>query len=361
MALAKVYTIDYTDGGDTVKEGVEKLDDEFTTLYTIVDNLHKCHYGAAGPSNKQTGTLWMDSADDTLYYWDGSSWSGVLTGEYASGLSLDDALDLYTRNVFLTMNADGDNIDLVASAAAPATVEAGGEVGQNTATVQVDMSGLAADTYDIYAIKVAGTLAFTIGAASSPYTLGATERKIGKAKLSALGTVEWIESDEAVTPARAARPYCAFRAVCTQGAATDVALTTSYVAVKFDTEDYDTDGCFDGTTNFDYTAKKAGLHTFTYKIAYSVSDPGWIIAQLQKGGTAVSSIQIDGPSTGGSEKPVLGETVTLDLAVGDVIDVKMKRHTDVSTALYYTENYGSFGSVGLTAFEGRFLGPLDGE
>jgi hypothetical protein len=131
---------------DTIFQGFVKADTNFPDIYTKLTSLRGLQYGSSGPASPNTGDIYHNSGDNLMYRWSGSAWVKMNAGEYTAGITLDQGLKDYTKNIFLVQNADGINLDVEASAAVPATIAVGGELRQNVADVQVNYSAITAGT-----------------------------------------------------------------------------------------------------------------------------------------------------------------------------------------------------------------------
>jgi hypothetical protein len=79
----------------------------------------------------------------------------------------------------------------------------------------------------------------------------------------------------------------AFSAYMTNGSANLSLPNNTYTKVKFDTEIFDTNSCYDPTTNYRFTPNVAGYYLITAKvyISYVSSAPGRIRVAIYKNGS----------------------------------------------------------------------------
>ena len=61
--------------------------------------------------------------------------------------------------------------------------------------------------------------------------------------------------------------------------------------VKFNVENFDTNNCYDSTTNYRFTPNVAGYYNFTCKILNNFAAPGQLILYLYKNGTTLAELQ----------------------------------------------------------------------
>jgi hypothetical protein len=100
---------------------------------------------------------------------------------------------------------------------------------------------------------------------------------------------------------------------------------TTATKIQFDSEDYDTDGAYDNTTNYRFTVPtgKGGKYCLYY-VAHidsgSVNSLTRCETYIYKNGTKISQFKIDPRSNTGT-KFNLGQTVVLDLSASDYIEI----------------------------------------
>lgn len=75
-AFSKPYTIDAGPTGDTVKEGVDKLEDNVDDIYVRLNSLKNAFISTTAPTSPDTGQIWGDSnyAPVIYKYYSGSVW-----------------------------------------------------------------------------------------------------------------------------------------------------------------------------------------------------------------------------------------------------------------------------------------------
>jgi hypothetical protein len=100
---------------------------------------------------------------------------------------------------------------------------------------------------------------------------------------------------------------------------------TTATKIQFDSEDYDTDGAYDNTTNYRFTVPtgKGGKYCLYY-VAHidsgSVNTLNRCETYIYKNGTKISQFKVDPRSNTGT-KFNLGQTVVLDLSASDYIEI----------------------------------------
>jgi hypothetical protein len=295
---SKTASLNYGDGGTTIHDGTQLLDTEFDLVYAILNRVKKADYGTTQPAagTRETGDLWMDSSGTTptLKYYDGGSWTEVWSSaaSYTAGITMEDAMDDYTRNALIVENVDGDNLDLVATSAVPVTISIAGEVRQITSTIQKDISAVTVGEYDVF-VKQDGSSGFTLDVGAAPYSVNADERIIGSVYLSDTGAVEWVQSDEhvgAMHPANLNGKLGAFEAYITNGSANQDTWS-DWTTVIFDTEVFDNDGWFDNTT-YQFTPQQEGYYfIYAHVTVIPTSDNGTRTISIFKNGTELKRNQ----------------------------------------------------------------------
>ena len=76
----KTYTIDFTQLGDTVYEGVDKLEDNIDSIVTWASDLKDNYSAASAPTSPSAseGQLWWDSTNDIFSVYNGSAWVALI-------------------------------------------------------------------------------------------------------------------------------------------------------------------------------------------------------------------------------------------------------------------------------------------
>jgi hypothetical protein len=96
-----------------------------------------------------------------------------------------------------------------------------------------------------------------------------------------------------------------------------VAVST-HVLVQFNSEDFDTDNCFDSTTNYRFTPNVAGKY-FVYGQIYgdvqTLSEWNYTNTQIRKNGSITQSGTIDNRNNPGREGSVFMATTMIMLMV----------------------------------------------
>jgi len=89
----KSYTIDFGATGDTVKQGIDKLEDNIDAIITYLNLLKSTFVSTTAPTSPDTGQFWLDSNTTpyTQKYYNGSAWVVVGVGlptNHLSGLTV---------------------------------------------------------------------------------------------------------------------------------------------------------------------------------------------------------------------------------------------------------------------------------
>jgi hypothetical protein len=98
MAWAKSYTLDFGATGDTVKQGVDKLEDNIDALITYLNLLKTTFVGSTAPTSPDAGQIWMDTNTTpyTQKYYNGATWVVIgvgLPSNHISGLAVSHSTD----------------------------------------------------------------------------------------------------------------------------------------------------------------------------------------------------------------------------------------------------------------------------
>jgi hypothetical protein len=92
-------------------------------------------------------------------------------------------------------------------------------------------------------------------------------------------------------PAGSSGPtFRAYRATSSQ----TISLQT-FTKVQFNAESWDTDNCFDSTTNYRFTPNKAGYYSLTTRIGFDQSPNNLVIIELHKNGVQIDTLQYGSP------------------------------------------------------------------
>jgi hypothetical protein len=84
---SKSYTLDFGATGDTVKQGVDKLEDNVDAIITYLNLLRNTFTGATAPTSPDTGQFWIDTnVTPTLKYYNGAAW--VVVNQLVGNLKL---------------------------------------------------------------------------------------------------------------------------------------------------------------------------------------------------------------------------------------------------------------------------------
>lgn len=200
----KTGTIDYGDGQDSVTVGVEILDAERDLIYAGLNAVAKLQAvvdesTVVGPATHEVRLV---TGGPAIKYWNGSSWVTVASpAGYGSGLTLDAAAVGFSQGMF-PKRISTTNVQVSASATAPATIEVGGELLQNTTDTTLytghTFSGAAAGIYYLYVEKSGATTNWIMKRAATPFTPSATQRVISWVYYTGSDFIE-ITSDEVMT------------------------------------------------------------------------------------------------------------------------------------------------------------------
>ena len=162
-----------------------------------------------------------------------------------------------------------------------------------TATTGTSITGLSALTandvvtvWTVNAFSVTGAIANTIVDAKGDILVGTGADTPGRLAVGTDGYVLTAASTTGTGLAWAAIPASsgpAFRAKRTGSAQTFNQNT--FTKIQFNAEDYDTDNCFDSTTNYRFTPNKAGYYQLNVHIRVSKTGQSLSQAALYKNGS----------------------------------------------------------------------------
>jgi hypothetical protein len=170
--------------------------------------------------------------------------------------------------------------DIASAAPAPSTVSATelGYLDGVTSAIQTQLDAKTAKstlttTGDIYYASGANTPArLGIGSTSDVLTVVA-------------GVPGWV------APAGSSGPtFKAFRNTSAQAVAQN-----TYTKVQFNAESWDTDNCFDSTTNYRFTPNKSGYYSLISRLGIDQSTNNLVSIELYKNGTAIDVLQYGNP------------------------------------------------------------------
>jgi hypothetical protein len=68
-----------------------------------------------------------------------------------------------------------------------------------------------------------------------------------------------------------------------------------FTKVQFNAESWDTDNCFDSTTNYRFTPNKAGYYSLTARIGFNQSPNNLVVIELHKNGVQIDTLQYGSP------------------------------------------------------------------
>jgi len=255
---SKGFTLNYGSGGDTVKAGVQALDSELVTIYDHLNALYRLQGGDTEPADKDLYDVWFDpSPSPALKWWDGGTRQSLgASGNFVSGVTLDDGIRNYTRGLLIS-RANATTARISASSAAPATVAIGNVLLQNAVDTDCSFFSAAAGQYDLYVEQDGTATTWLLKRASHPLSASSTQRVVGEAYYT--GTeFTWVRSYEVADPQRGQTVEAAFDAYRTNA---DQSLADDTAAiVAFDNESLDTDGWFTPGADAKFTPLRAGWY-----------------------------------------------------------------------------------------------------
>ena len=211
MSLKEVTnTVNTGSGGDFMKDGIDKILAELSLIYNWINKAFNLQTGDSAPVSPVLGDLWVKTTggvSPTLMRYNGSTWDQLgESGGFVTGITLDQGIKGYSRNMFLI--AAGGTVSIVATAAAPATIEVNGKLLQNVATTNLALTG--DGERKIYAQRVGSTSAFELAwVGTNPTT---SQRHIGTVTI-ANSVISLVTSQEpgapsvSVVPTGAIMPY----------------------------------------------------------------------------------------------------------------------------------------------------------
>jgi hypothetical protein len=122
---------------------------------------------------------------------------------------------------------------------------------------------------------------------------GSTPARLG---IGTAGQVLQVNSGatapEWAAPASSSGPtFKAFRNTSAQAVAQN-----TYTKVQFNAESWDTDNCFDSTTNYRFTPNKAGYYSLISRLGIDQSTNNLVSIELYKNGAAIDVLQYGSPT-----------------------------------------------------------------
>ena len=84
------------------------------------------------------------------------------------------------------------------------------------------------------------------------------------------------------------------------GSANQTLANSTAVKIQFNTEEFDTNSCFDSTTNYRFTPTVAGYYLFNSTIFFPVSATGISVIYLYKNGSSVKLGVLNNSANGNS-------------------------------------------------------------
>jgi hypothetical protein len=174
MSWAKEYSLDFGATGDTVKQGVDKLEDNVDAIITYLNLLRNTFTGATAPTSPDTGQFWIDTnVTPTLKYYNGAAWVVV---------------NQLVGNLKLAVNAAVNKLDIFS--------KSGGAVPSTSHAISVaipDGTGLVLRTR--YAAYLSGTSQFVMADAGNYWSKGTLDAEIKTAWVYAIwdanGGIVW--------------------------------------------------------------------------------------------------------------------------------------------------------------------------
>jgi hypothetical protein len=130
---------------------------------------------------------------------------------------------------------------------------------------------------DIIAATAADTL--------SRLAVGANDTVLTADSTAATG-LKWAAAGASSGPT-----FKAFRNTSVQSVAQN-----TYTKVQFNAESWDTDSCFDSTTNYRFTPNKSGYYSLISRLGINQSTNNLVSIELYKNGTAVDVLQYGSPT-----------------------------------------------------------------
>lgn len=98
--------------------------------------------------------------------------------------------------------------------------------------------------------------------------------------------------------------------------------TSTFTAVTFGAEDYDTDGGHDNVTNNSrYTAQTAGVYRVSGKVSWSANATGQRASQIYLNGSAINGSQSAWPAVAAVERQYTTVELDVTMAVNDYVQV----------------------------------------
>jgi hypothetical protein len=268
---------------------VQQLDNEFSSVYTRINDLYSMQGSASEPTTKWTNMIWFNTALHIFEYYNGSTWVQLgASGNYISGVSMDSGATGTVRSAYLEAEST-TNLIVPATAASPATIDVDSVLLQNTTDTNLDFTGASADTYAVYATRDGTSTNFQLArAVLSGYTQGAGERIIGEVVYSG-SAFSFIKPYVAQLPARAAAPdglFDVYRTNAAENVADNVAET-----IKFNIETIDEDSYYDPATG-KYSPTRVGYYELHASAQFAIdNDPDAVdmiaSVEIQQNGTAV--------------------------------------------------------------------------
>lgn len=305
---------------DSVKAGVQALDDEMEVVYGHLNNLDKAHAGTSSPVSPDTNDLWLDTntSPPTLKYYTGAAWSAVAAsgGSYSSGVTMDNGMKDESRNMFLRW-ASATSLSLYCSSAVPCTVDIAGSLYQNTSTTSLSVSGAGAGLYDVYVDQDSGSV-FKLNYAANPYSIGAGERIVGSFRYTG-SNFAFLSSHEVQEHKSREVPIGYFHAYATDAGQTFTNL--AWTQVSFQNEVYDDRGWFDSASNYRYTPQEEGLYMLIANVGVTIGHSERIGVRIMKNGSTTSYECLNVGMSTDDDEAVNCTTVTYMNGATDYVDV----------------------------------------
>jgi hypothetical protein len=127
-----------------------------------------------------------------------------------------------------------------------------------------------------------GDLAYSSATANTNTRLGIGST--GQVLTVAGGVPSWASPGGASGPA-----FRAFRNTSTQ----TISSSNTWTKVQFNGETFDTDSCFDSTTNYRFTPTTAGYYQINLNVYHSLTgNPSYVICSIYKNGSAYSNNEV---------------------------------------------------------------------
>lgn len=213
-------------------------------------------------------------ATTTNYGWDTPDDTDLVKDGAAAIRTLGSSVDTTTKNLNPQTTTGA-----LAYRSATANVNTALPIGTANQVLRVNSGGTApewATTADQTPLTTKGDL-FGFDTADARIPIGANDTVLTADSTQSLG-LKWAAPSSASGPA-----FRAYRSGSDQ-----VTTEDAYTKLQFNAESFDTDSCFDSTTNFRFTPNKAGYYSFNVGLRFLTND--LVEVRIYKNGSASAQI-----------------------------------------------------------------------